>query len=65
MMKLRDHIQTWVRGCHFEQNPEDWGGADSENCVWTKKQNETKKHESESNQSMSEVYIQGPQRTEF
>lgn len=24
MMKLRDHIQTWVRGCHFEQNPEYW-----------------------------------------
>lgn len=66
MMKLRDHIQTWVRGCHFEQNPEEWGERSRfrEPCV-NKKAKQNQNHESESNQSVSEVYVQRPQRTEF
>lgn len=68
MMKLRDHIQNWVRGCHFEQNPEEWGERIRfrENHVNKKsKAKRNQKHESEPSQSMFEVYVQGPQRTEI
>lgn len=68
MMKLRDRIQNWVGGMPLWTKSRRMGGKKQiqrEPCEQKNKAKQNQRHESEPSQSMFEVYVQGPQRTEF